>query len=315
MPHNVRVADLYEALAARLRLELLAGEAGLTRNLIDASDDPSGHIVAGPLNFIHPNRIQVIGHAELAYLDDPERNRELALQMLFREHTRAVILVEGLKAYPDMLEHARQSRIALFGSPLSDTVVLDHLQHFAAINLSEKTTLHGVFLEVLGMGVLITGDPAVGKSELALDLISRGSRLVADDVPEFIRIAPDIVSGSCPPVLREFLEVRGLGILNIRAMFGDSAIKRNKYLRLIVHLKRMNAQELAAMERLPPQNDTREILGVTIPLVTIPVAPGRNLGILVEAAVRSHMLKLSDYDATEELIERQQQALDDADRL
>jgi HPr kinase/phosphorylase len=315
MPHSVRVADLFDSLAARLRLELLAGESGLTRNLIDQADDPNGHIVAGPLNFIHPNRIQVIGHAELAYLDDPERNRELALQMLFREHTRAVILVDGLEADPGMLEHAQESRTALFGSPLSDTAVLDHLQHFAAINLSEKTTLHGVFLEVLGMGVLLTGDPAVGKSELALDLISRGNRLVADDVPEFIRIAPDIVSGSCPPVLREFLEVRGLGILNIRAMFGDSAIKRNKYLRLIVHLKRMNAQELAAMERLPPQNDTREILGVTIPQVTIPVAPGRNLGILVEAAVRSHMLKLGDYDATEELIERQQQALDDGNRI
>ena len=159
------------------------------------------------------------------------------------------------------------------------------------------------------MGVLLTGDPAVGKSELALDLITRGNRLVADDAPEFTRIAPDIVSGTCPPLLREFLEVRGLGILNIRAMFGDSAIKRQKYLRLIVHLKRMSADQISSMDRLTGTHTNRDVLGVSIPQVTVPVAPGRNLSVLVESAVRNHLLRMKGYDATEVLIERQQQAI------
>jgi len=313
MPHNICVADLLRALKGRLKLKLHAGEAGLEQALLDESVDPTSDIIAGPLNFIHPNRIQVLGRTEQAYLDNPERNRELALATLFAKPTRAVFLVDGVKPDDSMLEHSANRQIPLFSSPLSDTVVLDHLQHFAAINLSDQTTLHGVFLEVLGMGVLLTGDPAVGKSELALDLIARGSRLVADDATEFTRIAPDVVSGTCPPLLREFLEVRGLGVLNIRAMFGDSAMKHTKYLRLIVHLKRMNDSELNVMERLTPMQDLREVVGVMVPQVTIPVAPGRNLGVLVEAAVRNHLLKLKGYDATEELIARQQRALQEAD--
>jgi len=162
---------------------------------------------------------------------------------------------------------------------------------------------------VLGMGVLLTGDPSVGKSELALDLITRGSRLVADDAPEFTRIAPDIISGTCPPLLRDFLEVRGLGILNIRAMFGDSSIKGTKYLRLIVNLKRMSAEQISGMDRLSGAHTNRDVLGVPMPQVTVPVASGRNLAVLVESAVRNHLLRLKGYDATQVLIERQQQAI------
>jgi len=313
MPHKVRVDDLYQALQARLQLQLLGDEAGLQRPLLGDTLDPATYIIAGPLNYIHPNRIQVIGKAEQAYLNDPERDQARALERLFQPYTRAVILVDGVNADPALLQAANDNGVVLLSSPLSDKVVLDHLQHFAALRLSDKTILHGVFLEVLGMGVLLTGDPAVGKSELALDLISRGNRLIADDAPEFTRIAPDLVSGQCPAVLREFLEVRGLGVLNIRAMFGDNSIKHSKYLRLIVHLKRMNDQQITAMERLSPQQEQREVLGVTIPQVTIPVAPGRNLAILVETAVRNHLLKLQGYDATEVFIQRQQQAMRDGE--
>ncbi len=196
--------------------------------------------------------------------------------------------------------------------PLSDSLVLDNLQYYAARFLAAKTTLHGVFLEVLGMGVLLTGHSAVGKSELALELITRGHRLVADDAPEFRRIAPDIVAGSCPPLLREFLEVRGLGILNIRAMFGDSSIVNNMYLQLIIHLKRMKLQEIADMERLQAVGQSRSVLGVEIPQLTVPVAPGRNLAILVETAVRNHMLKLKGYDAAELFIERQRRSIEES---
>lgn len=310
MPHRIRVKDLYEALHERLRLTWVAGEAGADNTLLGAKTDANTGIIAGPLNYIHPNRVQVIGPAELNYLDSLRSpNRQQALQQLLLDQPALVMLVNGIDGPPELPGMADDAAIALMRSPLPDNQVLDNLQYYASLFLSEKTTLHGVFLEVLGMGVLLTGDPAVGKSELALDLITRGSRLVADDAPEFTRIAPDIVSGTCPPLLREFLEVRGLGILNIRAMFGDSSIKRTKYMRLIVHLVRMSANEISSMDRLSGAYTTRDVLGVSIPQVTVPVAPGRNLAVLVESAVRNHLLRLKGYDATEVLIERQQQVI------
>jgi HPr kinase/phosphorylase len=310
MPHSVRVKDLFDRLHERLRLIWVAGKAGADNPLLSATSDASTGIIAGPLNFIHPNRVQIIGPAEETYLDSLSvANRRQALEQLFAEQPALVILVNGIEGPTELAGMADEAGVALMRSPLADTQVLDNLQYYASLFLSEKTNLHGVFLEVLGMGVLLTGDPAVGKSELALDLITRGSRLVADDAPEFTRIAPDIVSGTCPPLLREFLEVRGLGILNIRAMFGDSSIKRQKYLRLIVHLKRMSADQISGMDRLSGTHSSLDVLGVSIPHVTVPVAPGRNLSVLVESAVRNHLLRLKGYDATEVLIERQQQSI------
>lgn len=309
MAQKITLDNLYQTLKARLQLKLCAGEAGLHRPLLDESLDASRDTIVGPMTYIHPNRIQLIGQAEQAYLDAPERDRALALEKLFQDFTWAVVLVDGVQPMQDMCEKAEQTKRTLFSTPLADRFVLENLQHFAALHLSEKITLHGVFLEVLGMGVLITGDPAVGKSELALELISRGSRLIADDVPEFSCIAPDVISGQCPEILSDFLEVRGLGVLNIRAMFGDNAIKKQKYLRLIVHLKAMSEQQISTMPRLPSDQEVRDILSVPIPSVTIPVAPGRNLAILVEAAVRNHLLKRNGYDATQAFIERQQNLL------
>jgi len=206
-------------------------------------------------------------------------------------------------------QQAEATSTPLLRTPFPIGELLEHLQYYSSIALAERITLHGVFLEVLGMGVLITGDAAVGKSELALELISRGNRLIADDAAMFSRIAPDIISGTCPPVLQDFLEVRGLGIVNIRAMFGDSAIKRNKYLRLIVRLRRMTDAELATVDRLSGCHDNRPVLGLQVPEVTIPVAPGRNMAILVETAVRNHMLKLKGYDASAAFIETQREAV------
>lgn len=311
MPHRIKIQHLYDALHERLQLRWLAGKQGAQRPLIKAGDRPSTRTIAGPLNFIHPNRVQVAGPAELAYLDSLSADaRSQAIHDLFAAEPAAVMLVESAPAPDDLIKAADANRVALLQSPRTDSQVLDNLQYYGSVALAEKTTIHGVFMEVLGMGVLLVGDAAVGKSELALELVSRGNRLVADDAPEFTRIAPDIINGTCPPLLREFLEVRGLGILNIRAMFGDSAIKRSKYLRLIVQLKRLTHQELAELDRLAGAYTTRNVLDVPIPEVTVPVAPGRNLAILVEAAVRNHLLKLQGYDASASFIERQQQAIE-----
>ncbi len=307
MHQAVSTRDLYEALRDRLALERLAGDAGMDRPLSDREGAP---ILAGPLNFIHPNRIQVVGEAEAAFLGGlPAEARRDAVNRLFEGEPAAVILAEGIEADDLLVTAAEASSTPLLRTPGAISELLDHLQYYSSIALAERVTLHGVFMEVLGMGVLITGDPAVGKSELALELISRGNRLIADDAAEFFRIAPDTISGTCPALLQDFLEVRGLGIVNVRAMFGDSAIKRNKYLRLIVQLRRMTDDELAAVDRLSGCHSTRPVLGLDVAEVTIPVAPGRNMAILVETAVRNHMLKLKGYDASEVFIESQRRAV------
>lgn len=311
MLRQVRVADLYDSLRERLGLRLVTGEAGLTNVLYDATDMPRDHIIAGPLNYIHPTPIQVIGPTEKKYLSGlPADEYPHALDRLFSAAPAAIVLTGKVAPSAELIEKAEQSNTPIITSTVRDNIVLDNLQYYASKFLTKKATLHGVFLEVLGSGVLIVGHSAVGKSELALELITRGHRLIADDAPEFTRIAPDIVSGSCPPLLRELLEVRGLGILDIRAMFGDSAIKRTENLQLIIHMKRMKQSEIAIMDRLQESNRQRDVLGVEIPIVTVPVAPGRNLAILVETAVRNHKLKRKGYNAQQMFIERQKKAID-----
>lgn len=313
MPHRATVRDLYESLRERLQLRWLACRSGGQRSLLERGEEHKSRLIAGRLNLIHPNRIQLIGRVECDYLDGLEpAHREGVMVQLFAADPAAVLISNGIEAATGLIEAAERAGVPLLWSPLDDTQVLDNIQYFGSLFLSDKIMLHGVYMEVLGMGVLITGDSAVGKSELALELIARGCRLVADDAAEFSRIAPDIVSGACPKLLREFLEVRGLGILNIRAMFGDNAIKESKYLRLIVHLERMRANQIAAMDRLFSAGKVRDVLGVAVSEVTIPVAPGRNLAILVETAVRNHLLKLKGYDATEDFIARQRRAINEA---
>lgn len=168
---------------------------------------------------------------------------------------------------------------------------------------------HGVFLDVLGLGVLLTGESGIGKSELALGLINRGHRLIADDAVQFKKTTEDTLMGSCPELLQDFLEVRGLGILNIRVMFGDTAIKENKRLQLIINVVEFNSQELQNIDRLHGLYRTIQLIDVPVPEVTIPVAPGRNLAVLVESAVRNQVLRHTGYEASLEFSSRQKQLM------
>jgi len=199
----------------------------------------------------------------------------------------------------------------LFTTPFESMELMWMLRPYLARALAVSTTMHGVFLDVLGMGVMLTGDSGVGKSELALELISRGSGLIADDVIELYRIAPEMIEGRCPPLLRDFLEVRGLGVLNIRAIFGESVLRPRKSLKLIVHLEKPVSSDVPPIERLPLKPGVQDIIGVHITKVTIPVAAGRNLAVLVEAAVRNRVLQLRGIDSTGDFIERQAQHMRD----
>jgi HPr kinase/phosphorylase len=305
--------EMIERIGPRLKLRWLTGQRGPVQPLRGTAGAICGQSLVGSLNCIHPNRLQVIGQPELLYLADLGKTayRE-TVKKLFAGRPAAVIFADDIDPEASFWNWSKSTETPLLGSPLSDGEIVSHLQYFLTNALADRTTVHGVFMEVLGMGVLLTGDPAIGKSELALDLINRGQRLIADDAPEFAHIAPETLQGSCPPLLQDFLEVRGLGVLNIRAMFGESAVRQSKNLNLIVDLRSLNEKELAVIDRLSGTLSARTILGVAVPEVTMPVAPGRNLAILVEAAVRHQILRIRGYDAGVDFVERQNRSVETA---
>ncbi len=310
MASHLTARRLFERLRQRLDLHWLGGEGGGDRPIERISFSEREVAPVGYLNPIRPNQIQVVGRAEMAYLHRlSEAGREEALADLFTSRTAAIIIADHQDPPQRFLELAGASDTPLWETSHSGGELISHFQYFLQLELAEKLTLHGVFMEVMGMGVLITGEANIGKSELALELITRGHRLVADDAPEFARIAPDIVQGSCPEVLQDYLEVRGLGLLDIRAMFGDSAIKQGKYLRLIIKLVKLEGHRADHTERITGALRNRPVLGVEIPEVTLPVGPGRNLAVLVETATRKHIMRLKGHDAAEAFTRRQQKAI------
>ncbi len=305
--------DLMDRIGPRLKLRWLSAQPDPPQPLRGAAAAIAGQSLVGSLNCIHPNRLQVIGQPELVYLADLGQTAYAeTIEKLFTGRPAGVIFADDIRPAQTFLDWSQRTGTPLLGSPVGDGEVVSHLQFFLTNALAERITVHGVFMEVLGMGVLLTGDPAIGKSELALDLVNRGQRLIADDAPEFAHVAPETLHGSCPALLRDFLEVRGLGVLNIRAMFGESAVRQSKSLNLVVDLRSLDEAELAGIDRLSGTLSARSILGVAIPKVTMPVAPGRNLAILVEAAVRHQILRIRGYDASVDFTERQTRAVEKA---
>ncbi|MET0089106.1 MAG: HPr(Ser) kinase/phosphatase [Candidatus Thiodiazotropha sp.] len=303
------IRDLYEEFAGELELTW-NGQGERVRINLD-SESPDSQQPAGPLNLIRPNQIQIIGRPEQRHLLRGEagayRNQ---LEALFNASPVALIFTDGLKPEVECERIALEKHTALMYTPQGDNHVIHRLLERFSQPIGETILTHGVFMEVLGKGVLLSGDPAIGKSELALALISRGHRLIADDATEFYKTGGNALSGRCPKVLQDFLEVRGLGLINIRAMFGNSAIKPNKQLHLIIDLLHFDDKKLHDMDRLEGCHSQRTILDVPVPQTSLPVAAGRNLAILVETAVRQHLLMMDGYNATEDFVRRQQYYID-----
>ena len=298
---QVNVARLHDDNREALSLAWVAGREGGTTVRREAAQAAS---LIGHLNLTHPNSIQVIGAYEAGIVGG-------FVDKLLESKPAAVIVADGVAPPRELVESATRTRTPLFTSPLPAPRVIERLARYLAKALAETTELHGVFMDVLGLGVLITGESGVGKSELGLELISRGHGLVADDVVEVSRIAAGALEGRCPPMLMDFIEVRGLGLLNIRTIFGETAVRRKMKLRLITHLDRPQpGGGRDPTERLPLAELSEDILGVTVRKVTIPVAAGRNLAVLVEAAVRNEILKLRGIDSTAEFLSRQKQQMD-----
>jgi len=303
------VATLFDDNREALRLQWIAGRSGGARRFRDTtSHDVRAADLIGHLNLIHSSRIHVLGEPEVGYVERMESRRRLHYATeLVSGQPLGLIVAEGRSVPDELLKVADAAAIPVFATPMDSAQVIDLLRIYLTRALAPHCTMHGVFMDVLGMGVLIAGESGLGKSELGLELISRGHGLVADDVVDLARIAPDSIEGRCPPLLANLLEVRGLGLLDIKAIFGETAVRRKMKLRLIVELR---GRATEAMERLPLAGTTEEVLGLPIPKVVIPVAAGRNLAVLLEAAVRNTILKLRGFDTMADFQTRQRQAMD-----
>jgi HPr kinase/phosphorylase len=302
------IQQLYDDNRETLELGWFAGFPGGERLI--SGDATSAADQVGHLNLIHPGRIQVFGHQETEYykrLSPAARIQQT--EELVAGQPPAFIIAQGLETPPYILSICDEKNIPLFSTPLPAAQVIDYLRVYLSKKLAQRITMHGVFMDVLGVGVLITGESGLGKSELGLELVSRNHGLVADDAVEFARIAPNMIEGRCPALLQNLLEVRGLGLLDIKTIFGETAVRRKMRLKLIVHLVRRSTLE-ENYERLPLHSQTEEVLGLPIRKVVIPVEAGRNLAVLLEAAVRNTILQLRGIDTLKEFMERQQKAME-----
>lgn len=310
---SISVRKLYQDNQQKLQMAWTAGTAGGDNRISVEADRPALALV-GHLNFIHHNQVQVLGVAEVAYLQKLEQSdNPTSLDELFNFPMALVIIANDLPVPQSLRDYCHTHNIPLLTSALESPYLMDVLRIYLQRVLAVSTVKHGVFLDVFEVGVLLTGASGLGKSELALELISRGHSLVADDAVELHRTAPEVLEGRCPTMLRDFLEVRGLGVLNIRHIFGETSIRPKKQLKLIIQLVPADDDYMKTLDRLSIRTETEAILNVKIRSVVLPVAAGRNLAVLVEAAVRNYILQLRGKDSTKEFLERHQAMMNKPD--
>ncbi len=310
-PTSISADRLFEEHREALRWEWIAGHAHPDRRFDEAAlrDAQSSADLVGYLNYIHPYRVQIVGRREVAYLS--QASGEVLDRRISRIVTLEppVIIVADDQIPPDRLvAMCDRAEIPLFVTHESAGHVIDVVRTYLAHVCANRTTRHGVFMDILGLGVLLTGESGLGKSELGLELISRGHGLVADDAVDFFRIAETAIEGRCPALLMNLLEVRGIGLLDIKAIFGETAVRRKMRLKLIVHLVRRETME-RDYERIPYEPLTQDVLGIPVRKAVIQVVAGRNLAVLVEAAVRNTILQLRGIDTYQEFVERHRKAM------
>ena len=291
----VAVRELLERHGEELSLKLVAGRAGLDRAIHLARVQRPGLALTGFTDYLRYGRVQIIGSSEISYLRTlPARRRASILARLARSRVSCFVVTKGLATPPELRTQAEAQGVPVLATALESTRFIKQLSAFLEERLAERIHLHSVLMDVFGLGVLIVGESGIGKSECALDLIDRGHRLVSDDVVEIKRMADALVGGS-PDLTRYHMELRGLGVINIKDLYGVSSVRMSKKVELVVSLERWEAGR--EYDRLGLKEERYEVLGVGLPLVRMPVAPGRNLAILVEVAARNQLLKARGYDA------------------
>jgi HPr kinase/phosphorylase len=311
-PTSISAEALFEAHRQALHWEWIAGHAHPERHFDDNAvrDARSPADLVGYLNYVHPYRVQIVGRREVAYLHASEpADQERRITRIVTLEPPVLIVADEQVSPPRLVAMCDRAEIPLFQTAESAGHVIDVVRTYLAQLFAERTTRHGVFMDILGLGVLLTGESGLGKSELGLELVSRGHGLVADDAVDLYRVSQTSLEGRCPDLLLNLLEVRGIGLLDIKAIFGETAVRRKMRLHLIVHLVRKETME-REFERLPYEPLYEEILGMPVRKVVIAVDAGRNLAVLVEAAVRNTVLQLRGIDTYQEFIKRHQSAMD-----
>jgi HPr kinase/phosphorylase len=310
-PTAVSADALFEDHRGKLKWQWIAGLGASERRFDEVAVRAarSGADLVGYLNYIHPYRVQILGEREVAYLT--RGTEEDCLRRVSRIVTLeppVLVLADGQAAPEALLRVCERAQIPMFATPESSAFVIDVLRAYLSKHFADRTTMHGVFMDILGLGVLITGESGLGKSELGLELISRGNGLVADDAVDLFRINQTTIEARCPELLQNLLEVRGIGLLDIRAIFGETAVRRKMRLKLIVHLVRRENFE-RDYERIPAEPLTQDVLGIPVRKVVIQVVAGRNIAVLVEAALRNTILHMRGIDTYQDFMERQRAAM------
>ncbi len=314
-PTAVSADVLFEEFRDSLQWEWLAGLGASERRFDEVAVRAarSGADLVGYLNYIHPYRVQILGHREIAYLTNATSADCLRrISRIVTLEPPVLVLADGQIAPEALLSMCERAQIPLFSTHGSSAFVIDVLRAYLSKHFADRTLMHGVFMDILGLGVLITGESGLGKSELGLELISRGNGLVADDAVDLFRINQATIEGRCPELLMNLLEVRGIGLLDIRCIFGETAVRRHMRLKLIVHLVRRETME-REYERIPYEPLTQDVLGVPVRKVVIQVVAGRNIAVLVEAAVRNTILQLRGIDTYQEFVDRHRKAMDQSE--
>jgi HPr kinase/phosphorylase len=311
-PTVISAEALFEAHRAALKWQWIAGHAHPERRFDEVAvrDAQSAADLVGYLNYIHPYRVQIVGRREVDYLANAEpEDQARRIARIVTLEPPVLVVADGQTPPDQLVAMCERAEIPLFVTHESAGFVIDVLRSYLALHFAERTTRHGVFMDILGLGVLLTGESGLGKSELGLELISRGNGLVADDAVDLYRVSQTAIEGRCPELLMNLLEVRGIGLLDIKAIFGETAVRRKMRLKLIVHLVRKETME-RDFERLPYEPLYEDVLGLPVRKVVIAVDAGRNLAVLVEAAVRNTILQLRGIDTYKEFIERHQRAME-----
>ncbi len=307
---GVPVVELLDAGKEYLEVELVAGASGVDKLITHQRIQKPGLAMAGHVGFIHPGRVQVFGESEITYLAalDAERRRAL-LEPITDCPLSCVAVTKGLEVPQELAELCADQDIPLLRSQLLSSTFIDRLNHFLDAHFAPRTTVHGVMVDILGVGVLVTGPSGIGKSECALDLVMRGHRLVSDDVVEIRCRQDDILVARGPELVRHHMEVRGLGIINIAHLFGVGSTRQRKRVELVIDLQPGDSSN--DCERLGLDVETTELLGVEIALVRLPVVPGRNVSNLVEVAARNLLLRLKGLNPAAELESRLRSAMEE----
>ncbi|OGQ62214.1 MAG: HPr(Ser) kinase/phosphatase [Deltaproteobacteria bacterium RIFCSPLOWO2_02_FULL_55_12] len=276
--------------AERFSLRIIAGEKGFAREVTTSRIQKPGLLLTGLLEELHSDRLQIFGAAEINYLKRLEEDELEAILKVFKPELSAIIVTRDLEPPAFLVDLCMNRNIPLFRTPHTSSVLIELVTKYLEERLAPSTTLHGVLVDVLGVGVLIIGKSGIGKSECALDLVARGYRLVSDDVVIVKRMPPSILFGTSSELIKYHMEIRGLGILNIKDLYGITAIRERKQMDIVVELVKWESE--TEYDRLGFEENTFNILGVELPYLKVPVSPGRSVATIVEVAARNQILKI-----------------------